>query len=67
MVLDARSSYRPVDFLELFVKIENLLDTEYDTFGLLGDPSAVLATADPRFAGPGAPFGLWAGLTLETP
>lgn len=67
VVLDARSAYRPLDFLELFVKAKNLLDTEYETFGILGDPSAVLSTTDPRLVGPGAPFGLWAGLTLETP
>jgi len=66
LVLDAHSSYRLLEPLTLFVKAKNLLNTEYETFGILGDGEAVLPFAqDPRFVGPAAPFGVWAGLDLE--
>lgn len=67
VVLGAHGSYWPVNILELFFKVQNLANAEHETFGVLGDPSAVLGNSDPRFVGPGAPFGVWAGLTLETP
>ena len=40
-----------------FVEVDNLLDREYATFGLLGDPGGVLGegVTDPRFLSPGNP------------
>jgi iron complex outermembrane recepter protein len=65
-VFEAYASYAPFEALEVFVKAQNLLDTEYETFGVLADPSEVLeGTSDPRFLGPGAPFGIWAGVVLQ--
>jgi iron complex outermembrane recepter protein len=65
-VFEAYASYAPLDALEVFVKAQNLLDTEYETFGVLADPSEVLeGTSDPRFLGPAAPFGIWAGVVLH--
>jgi outer membrane receptor protein involved in Fe transport len=65
-IVNAHSAYQLLDSLTLFMKIQNLLDTEYETFGLLGNPSEVLeGTSDPRFLGPGAPLGVWGGLELR--
>lgn len=39
-VINLRARYRLGEQLELFAKIDNVMDTEYETFGLLGeDPS----------------------------
>jgi iron complex outermembrane recepter protein len=65
-VLNAHSSYQLFDSVQLFVKVQNLLDSEYETFGLLGNPSEVLeGTSDPRFLGPGAPLGVWGGVEVR--
>jgi outer membrane receptor protein involved in Fe transport len=65
-VLSAHMGYWLLPGLQLFVKAQNLLDSEYETFGLLADPSDVLPDdSDPRFLGPGAPFGLWAGVVVR--
>jgi iron complex outermembrane recepter protein len=66
VILGARASYQLLEPLQLFIKAENLLDAEYDTFGIVADPSEVLAdTSDPRFLGPGAPIGLWIGIAVQ--
>ena len=66
VTLAAQVSYQLLDPLQLFVKAQNLLDTEYETFGLLAEPDEVLEGAsDPRFLGPGAPFGIWAGVVVS--
>jgi len=65
-IASAFTSYQVLEPLKLFVKAENLFDSEYETFGLLADPSEALDDAsDPRFQGPGAPLGVWAGLELR--
>jgi outer membrane receptor protein involved in Fe transport len=65
VVLGAHASYWLLESLQLFVKAQNLLDTEYETFGLLAAPDEVLEGAsNPRFYGPGAPFAVWAGLVV---
>ena len=65
VVLGAHASYQLLPSLQLFVHANNLLDTEYHTFGVLGEPDEALpGTSDPRFYGVGAPFGVWAGATF---
>jgi outer membrane receptor protein involved in Fe transport len=65
-VLDAHASYRALPWLLLFIDAENLLDTHYETFGLLGQASEVLPYAkDPRFLGIGAPLGVWGGMQID--
>jgi outer membrane receptor protein involved in Fe transport len=65
-VLNAHASYWVLENLQLFVKAENVLDTEYETFGLLADPSEVLdGYEDPRFLGPGAPLAVFAGVVVR--
>jgi hypothetical protein len=44
--------------------LSDLFDTDYETFGVLADPTEVDAFAqftDHRFFGPAPPFGGWVG------
>jgi len=55
-------SIRLNDHVVLFGRIDNLFNKDYESFGLLGDPQQVFPTFhDPRFYGPGSPFGAWLG------
>jgi outer membrane receptor protein involved in Fe transport len=66
VVVNAQASYRVLQELTVFVRAQNLLNTRYETFGVLANPSEVLAGAkDPRFLGPGAPLGVWVGAVFE--
>jgi hypothetical protein len=58
---------RATPYLRLHARIDNLFDSEYETFGILGNPGEVLGAGfgDPRFLSPGAPRGIWAGARLE--
>ncbi|MGR9092828.1 MAG: TonB-dependent receptor, partial [Gammaproteobacteria bacterium] len=57
-LVNLRASYRLDERVNLFVRVTNLFDTDYENFGLLGeDPSEVvsgLADTRPRFLGAGA-------------
>lgn len=66
-MVNFRGEYRLNDFITVIAKVENLFDVEYETFGLLGEPEAVLGPAfnDPRFLGPGAVRGGWIGIRVE--
>ena len=50
--------------LELFGRVQNLLDAEYETFGVLGDAEEVLgdSASDPRFVTPSQPRAFWFGI-----
>ena len=62
-VVNLRADYRVTDALRLFARIENLFDTDYETFGLLGEPDEVFPEfEDPRFFGAGPPLGAWVGV-----
>jgi iron complex outermembrane recepter protein len=62
-VVNLRGEYRVNDALRLFARIENLFDSEYETFGLLGEPDEVFPEfEDPRFFGAGPPLGAWVGV-----
>lgn len=66
VVLGADASYEILSFASVYVKARNVLNTRYETFGVLGDPATVFpGMRDPRFASPGAPFGIWAGLDVS--
>lgn len=68
-LVNLRGSYRMNQHLELFARITNLFDAEYENFGLIGeDPSEVipgLANTSPQFLGAGAPRGAWVGLRMR--
>ena len=68
-VVNLRSSYRFGENLELFVRVDNLFDAEYATFGVLAeleiDLHEVPDASDPRFVAPGAPRSAFAGVRLR--
>ena len=58
-VVYLRSAYQISDNLDVFVRVDNLFDAEYETSGVLGDLEVFISEVpdanDPRFVGPGAP------------
>jgi outer membrane receptor protein involved in Fe transport len=67
-IVNLRSAFRVNNNFELFAHINNLFDTDYETFGTFGETSEVFLSevpgggTNPRFLAPGAPLGLWGGL-----
>ena len=68
-IANLRSTYRFTPNLEMFVRIENLFDKDYSTFGILAELEVYIAEAptaeDPRFLGPGAPRSGFAGIQVQ--
>ncbi|MFP4092233.1 MAG: TonB-dependent receptor, partial [Cyclobacteriaceae bacterium] len=67
-LLNLNASYQPAQFINLFVRASNVLNTEFATFGLLGEPDEIAQFEDfenPLFQTPGTPFMLQAGLELR--
>jgi iron complex outermembrane receptor protein len=68
VIFNAHASYKLFDQMQLFVRAQNLLNTRYSTFGVIASPSDVFPnSSDPRFLGPGAPLGVWAGMVIGNP
>ena len=67
-VVNLRSTYRLDQGVELFVRVENLLDARYATAGVLAELEVFLHevpdAADPRFIGPGQPRSAFAGVRV---
>ncbi len=65
--VNLRGEYHINENIAVIVKVENLFDAEYETFGLLGEPEEILGPAfdDPRFLGPGAERGGWIGVRIK--
>lgn len=72
-VLDLRATWQATPSTELFLRVENALDAEYESFGLIGEePSEVELPLfadfeNPRFVSPGAPRGVFAGVRVRMP
>lgn len=65
-VVNIRGRYRINDNFSLFARVNNLFDTDYETFGLLGEPDEVFSTfSDNRFFGPGAPISGFVGIRVD--
>lgn len=68
-VINLHGTYRINANFSVFARIENLLDTNYETFGLLGDTSGVTfnppLSNDPRFLSPGAPIAGFVGVRMQ--
>ena len=64
-----RTSYQATDNVVLFLHVDNLLDTAYETFGVLAEIEIELDEApdatDPRFVSPGAPRSVFAGVRFR--
>jgi iron complex outermembrane recepter protein len=65
-VVDAGAAYAIRERVVLSARLSNLLDAEYETFGLLGEADDVLGDdfENPRFVSPAAPFGVWLGIEI---
>lgn len=63
-VTNLRMRYQVNRTFSVIARVDNVFDTEYETFGVLGEPDEVLGAAydDPRFLGPGSPRGGWIGV-----
>lgn len=65
-VVNLRGRYHFSKNVSMFASIENLFDTDYETFGLLGESNEVFpGFTDNRFLGAGAPIGGWVGIRIE--
>jgi len=65
--LNFRTDVRLGQHMTLFFNVDNLLDEEYETFGVFGDADEVLGDEfdDSRFLSPAAPRAAWVGIRLE--
>jgi iron complex outermembrane recepter protein len=64
--LNARASYELWSAALLFVRVDNVLDAQFETFGLLGAADEVIPDAqNPRYAAPGPPRAVWVGLDMQ--
>ena len=67
-VLNLRSSYRFDSGIELFARVDNLLDSRYAMSGVLAELEVYLRevpdASDPRFIGPGVPRSAFAGVRV---
>ena len=66
-LVSVRAEYRLGERAHLFASIDNLLDEEYETFGVFGEADDVLGDDfdEPFFVGPGAPRAAWIGVRVE--
>jgi outer membrane receptor protein involved in Fe transport len=62
-----RAEYRLGERARLVASIDNLLDEESETFGVLGEAGDVLGDEfeEPFFVGPGAPRAAWIGVRVD--
>ena len=64
--LNARGSIELARWALLFVRLDNVLNARFETFGLLGEPDEVIPDAeDPRYASPAPPRSVWVGLDVQ--
>ena len=67
--VNLRGSYAITKQVEMFARVTNLFDADYENFGLIGeDPTEVLpglADDTPRFLGAGAPRAGWVGIRIR--
>ena len=66
-LVNVSASYSLARNVSLTARVTNLFDSEYSTFGLLGEADEVLGDdyEDPRFLSPGAPRAAWVGLRFS--
>lgn len=63
-VVNVRAEYRFSERLSVFAIVQNLFDVQYETFGLIADPTEVAQFeqfTNHRFYGPAPPRGGWIG------
>jgi outer membrane receptor protein involved in Fe transport len=66
VIVNLRADYSFAHWISAFVRVDNVFDADYATFGVLGDATSVFPSfTDPRFQGPGAPRAAWVGVDLR--
>ncbi|GLP98775.1 membrane protein [Methylophaga thalassica] len=67
-VVNLHSRYKVNEHLQFFAKVDNLFDSEYNTFGLYGEPDEAPGLdaydSDEHFVGTSAPRAGWIGFKL---
>ncbi|MFZ2171871.1 MAG: TonB-dependent receptor [Methylococcaceae bacterium] len=65
-LFNATAEYKVTKYFALFGKVNNIFNTNYNSFGVYGNASEVLGPEfdDSRFVSPGAPRGGWIGVRL---
>ncbi|OUR72632.1 TonB-dependent receptor [Methylophaga sp. 41_12_T18] len=66
-VVNMHARYKLNKNVQFFAKVDNLFDSEYETFGLYGEPDEApgFDFEDPRFVGLGAPRAGWIGIKVS--
>lgn len=71
-VVNLNTSYRIADWVEVFGRVENLFDTDFETFGVLGETGDEVpiyevpgGVTNPRFLSPGQPFAAFLGVRIR--
>ena len=66
-LFNATAEYKITKNFTLFGKVDNIFDTEYNSFGVFGRANEVLGARfdDGRFVSPGAPHAGWIGIRLS--
>ena len=68
-IANLRSVYRAGQHLELFLRVDNLFDKHYATFGALAELEVFLSevpnASDPRFVSPGIPRSAFGGVRVR--
>ncbi|PCJ30935.1 MAG: TonB-dependent receptor [Gammaproteobacteria bacterium] len=66
-VVNMHARYKLNDTFQFFAKVDNLFDSEYESFGLYGEPDEApgFNFEDPRFVGAGAPRAGWVGIKIS--
>ena len=70
-VVNLRASYNVTDNIQIFGRVTNLFDEDYESFGLLGEEPDEVAVEEfedyesPRFLGPGAPRAGFVGIKMS--
>ncbi|WP_461517949.1 TonB-dependent receptor [Porticoccus sp.] len=65
-LVNLQGRYKLNKHVQFFAKVDNLFDSEYENFGLYGEPDEApgLTLDDPRFVGAGAPRAGWIGFKV---
>lgn len=65
-VMNLHGRYQATKNLQFFAKVDNVFDSEYNTFGLYGEPDEApgFDFEDPRFVGASSPRAGWIGFKL---
>lgn len=66
LLVNLRAEYAATGWAAAFIRIDNVFDATYASFGVLGDAASVFPSfTDPRFQSPGSPRAAWAGVDLH--